>query len=473
MKKFVRKMALVPKGLRYKLLIAFSLMSIIPLLVCVYLVNSFIFPQLENIGQVSVVVLFSIGVAFMGLILAKRLVDPIIDMALEAKIIASGHYERLIKTDSEDEIGELGKSINAISKQIKGYMNELHSYSLRTKDMNVEIQKKILALSSLLQIGDMIATSEDMENILALVVEKVSDVFHDSASAIYLLKEDDTDKFEFRAAHNEGKRDLETVSVELGKGYLGKSIRAKIITTIDGTTKISRDLEGVQNKFQSKNCLILPIVVRQKVTAFLFNGSETAKFRYREDDIELIKVLAKQVGIAIENNLLLKRAEEVAFKDDLTGLHNESFLKTRLDEEIRRAIVCQRPCSFLMFNIDDFNAHREAYGEMATEEMLKKMANLLKENSTEISKIARLGGDEFAVVLPEKNKKEAYMIAKDICEKAAKGLGKISGKGAKPVTVSGGVSENPIDGASAEELFKKAADALKQAKETGKNKVVA
>ena len=157
MEKFTKRIALIPRGLRYKLMIAFSLMSIIPLLACMYLVNTFIFPQLDNLVQVSIVVLLSIAVALLGLMLAKKLVNPIIDMALEAKIIASGHYDRRIDTDRQDEIGELGKSINAISKHIKQYMNELHSYSLKTKDMNIEIQKKILALSNLLQIGDMIA----------------------------------------------------------------------------------------------------------------------------------------------------------------------------------------------------------------------------------------------------------------------------------------------------------------------------
>ncbi len=474
-KKFMKKRSLVPKGLRYKLMIAFSLMSVIPLLICMYLVSTFIFPNVETMGQVSIIVLFTISIAFLGLVLAKRLVDPVVDMAIEAKIIAGGEYDHTIKTDKEDEIGELGKSINTITKEIKEYMSELHSYSVRTKDINLEIQKKILALSNLLQIGDMIAASEDIESILNLVVDKTAEISKDGLAALYLLREDheDTDELELYAFHGNGKNDLKSMRFRLGRGYVGRAIGAKIGITIDASTKMTKELESVKQDFQVENCLIMPVVVRRKVMGFLFTGNNEEKFRFLKDDLELTKVLAKQIGIAIENDLLTRKAEQLAFKDDLTGLYNESFIKSRLDEEIHRAILCQRPCSFLLFNIDNFTKYRDAHGEMATEELLKMVARILKENATELGKVSRLGGDEFAIVLPEKNKKEAYDTAEDIRKKVQKFAEKSKEKNQGLLTVSAGVSENPIDGATAEDLLKKAVDALKTAKKEGKNRVIA
>jgi len=454
-------------------MIAFSLMSIIPLLVCVYLVSNFIFPHLENIGQVSMVVLLSITVALLGLVLAKRLVDSVIDLALEAKIIASGHYDRTVKTDREDEIGDLGHSINTMTKQIKNYMSELHSYSIKTKDMNIEIQRKIVGLSNLLQISDMIASAEDIDQILALVSEKSSEVFKESFSAVYIKDEEKDNLLTLRSSYNEQDRDLRRLVFKMLSGHVTKSIGAKIIVMIDRTTKMNRDLLDIQKTFQLKNCLIMPITVRRRVTGFIIIGNKLEDFRYKEDDIELAKILAKQIGIAIENDLLLRKAEEIAFKDDLTGLYNEKFIKTRLDEEIHRAIVSQRPCSFLMFNIDNFAGYRDSHSQISTEEILKKIANLLKDNSTEIGKVARLGGDEFAILLPEKNKKEAYRAAEEIRSKVEKLSSEVLGKNELPLTISGGVSENPIDGTTSDELFEKANQSLKEAKKQGKNKIVA
>ena len=474
-KKFMKKMSLVPRGLRYKLMIAFSLMSIIPLLICMYLVSVFIFPNVKTMPQVSVIVLFTIAIAFLGLILAKRLVDPVVDMAIEARIIAGGKYDHIIKTDREDEIGELGKSINTITKEIKQYMDELHSYSVRTKDINLEIQKKILALFNLLQIGEMIAASEDLKDILNVVVDKIAEISEDGAAALYLLKEDfeNADELELYASHGNGKNKLKSIGFRLGTGYVGRAIGAKIGITIDSSTRMTKELEGLRKDFEVKNCLIMPIVVRRKVMGFLFTGNREEKFRFLKDELELIKVLAKQIGIAIENDLLTRKAEQLAFKDELTGLYNESFIKSRLDEEIRRAILCQRPCSFLLFNIDNFSAYRDAHGEMATEELLKMVARILKENATELGKVSRIGGDEFAIVLPEKNKKEAYDTAEDIRKKIKKFAEKSKQKNEGLLTVSVGVSENPIDGATADDLLKKAVEALKIAKREGKNRVVA
>ena len=77
-----KRLSMVPKGLRYKLMLSFCLMSIIPLLVCVYLVSIYIFPHLDNLSDVSITVILSIAIAVLGLGLAKRLIDPVIEMAM-------------------------------------------------------------------------------------------------------------------------------------------------------------------------------------------------------------------------------------------------------------------------------------------------------------------------------------------------------------------------------------------------------
>jgi diguanylate cyclase len=101
---------------------------------------------------------------------------------------------------------------------------------------------------------------------------------------------------------------------------------------------------------------------------------------------------------------------------------------------------------------------------------MKKMAKLMKDGAAPVGKAARLGGNDFALLLPEKNKKEAASIAEDI-RRRAEALSFTKDPSLR-VTVSGGVSENPIDGATAEELFKKAVSNLRYAKSLGKNRVV-
>ena len=184
-----------------------------------------------------------------------------------------------------------------------------------------------------------------------------------------------------------------------------------------------------------------------------------------------IDVFIKQTAIVTENDLLLKQTGRLAVKDKLTGLYNEQYIRGRLEEEIKRAIVCQRPCSFIVFNIDNFKQFHTLYGEIETENALRKMALILSESADEIDKVARFGDDEFAMLLPEKNKKLAASTAEEIRRKIEFAFSEEE-VSARRLTVSGGLSENPIDGITAEELINKALDSLKAAKTKGKNRVV-
>lgn len=464
------KMHKSPKGLRYKLLLAFSLMSIIPLLACTYLVCNYVFPQLSNILDVSSIMFVAIGISILGLGLARGMVDPVIDMAVEAKIIASGEYNRKIMVSSDDEVGNLGDSINVMTQRIKNNLDELKSYGQKTREINTEIHKKVLALSSLLQIGDIIATgSASLDTILDLATQKVGMIFDTGYAILYLARPKERD-FIMKASYNADNAKLANLILkEDGNGLLEKVMADRSMLVIDESVKPTKAIDGFKEAYGVKNLLAVPICSGRRCMGLLVICTSISDFRYKTDDTDLIKVFAKQITIAIENAMLMDRAEELAIIDELTGLFNKNYILTRLEEEIRRAIFYQRPCSFIVFNIDNFKAFREAKGQIASEEALKRMAKIIKDNTTPVGKAARIAGDEFAILLPEKNKKAACDIAEDVRKKVESSS--LAKDGHTSFTVSAGISENPIDGSTREELFKKALEALNIAKSQGKNKV--
>jgi len=101
---------------------------------------------------------------------------------------------------------------------------------------------------------------------------------------------------------------------------------------------------------------------------------------------------------------------------------------------------------------------------------LKKIAAVLTKRLSPIDKAARIGDDVFALLLPEKNKRSAFDIAEEIRHDVEKL--RFSDDELDRMTVSVGVSENPIDGSTPEALFDKAAELVKKAKTDGKNKVI-
>lgn len=466
-----KRMTMVHKGLRYKLLLAFSLMSIIPLLACVYLVSLYIFPQVESITSVSYIIFASILIALLGLFLAKGLVDPVIDMAIEANIIASGQYDRSLNVPADDEVGNLAVSINAMTQKIKSNLDELKTYGQKMKEINTDVHKKVLALSSLLQIGDVISSgSMHLEELLEMAVEKATLIFEEGFSVLCLSKDAEGDLIP-KVACGMVDEKLENICIRRkGRGMLEKSLEMRSILSIDKAAKPSRDADEILSSFNIKNILAIPVYSGRASFGMLIMGSRVDNYKFKSEDIELAKVFAKQITIAIENDMLNKRTEDLAIKDDLTDLYNKNFILSRLAEEIKRAIFYQRPCSLVVFGIDDFTKFRSEHGELATEEALKKIGKIIKDNLTPVGKAARIGGDEFAILLPEKNKRESFNIAEEIRKKIESSSALNSGRFA--LTVSAGVGENPLDGVTGDELFKKAMEMLNEARASGKNKVV-
>jgi len=472
MRRFFKRLALAPQGLRYKLLIAFSLMSLIPLLILVYVVSNYInvFED-PSITSLSIIVIISVGIAWLGLLLAKNIVEPIIDLSIEAKIIASGDFDRKITTQTrDDEIGDLGGSINLLVKRIKDNIGELKDYGERTREINLEIQKKMVTLYDVLQVSDLIAASADLEKVLDVVLDKLSNFYARGFAITYLLGEK-ADEFVMRGFDNVHDNTLINTTIKLGEDFLGTIARRKKTVIIDSSTPRSSAEYAFKSKHKLVNAVIMPIYTGKEIRGLLMCGNYIKEFTYTNEDIDILNVFAKHLSIAFENNMLTRKADKLTTRDDLTGLYNENHISLCLNEEIERAVMYQRPCSLILIDIDNFKEHATANGQLGAEAILKEIANLLKRTIAEpIDKAGRIGDDKFAVILPEKNKKRAIDIAEQL-RKAIEVL-KIEGLKHDRLTASMGVSENPLDGSSAAQLLEKATSFIKKAKSQEKNKVI-
>jgi diguanylate cyclase (GGDEF)-like protein len=467
-----KRLSIINKGLRYKLMLSFSLMAIIPLLVCIYAIAPYLFPGFDHQANIDLVVFISVIISLLGLVVAKGTVDAVVELSVEARRIASGDFSHEIKITGDDELGTLGQSINSMTQRIKSNLDELKSYGQSMKEINVEIHKKVITLSSLLQIGDIIsAGAVQIDPLLDMALEKASGLFDTGFGALYMPREEGGN-FIMKASFNVDKEKLDDIVIRRdGAGLLEKAIEDRTIMKVDGSAKQPREADDFKKAHNLKNFLGIPIFSDRALFGFLIVGNRLTDFRYTPEDIELVNVFAKHITIAIESDILNKRNEELVTRDDLTGLYNKRYTMSRLEEEIKRAIFYQRPCSFLTFNVDNFRKFRETKGELAAEEALKRIAKIIKDNTSPVGKAARISGDEFAMLLPEKNKREASYIAEDVRKKIE--AANVLKEGKAHLTVSVGVSENPIDGATSDELFKKAMDSLEQAKILGKNRVVA
>ncbi|GAA3897369.1 hypothetical protein GCM10022228_05090 [Halomonas cibimaris] len=156
-----------------------------------------------------------------------------------------------------------------------------------------------------------------------------------------------------------------------------------------------------------------------------------------------------------------------ATTDYLTGAHN----RQRFDEEIRRALARRRRkqvCSALiLLDIDHFKPVNDTYGHAAGDNVLIELVALLDANLRIPDILARWGGEEFVIVLPDTGQREALQLAERLRELIAAHAFSTVGR----ITASLSVTTLAPDDTPSR-CLKRLDDALYQAKDQGRNKVL-
>jgi len=185
------------------------------------------------------------------------------------------------------------------------------------------------------------------------------------------------------------------------------------------------------------------------------------------DDIKTFEMFIEQAIGAIENSQSFESTLTKAHTDSLTSLWNYGYFQYKLDEELTKAASTKLPLSVMMIDIDDFKKFNDTRGHVQGDKALKQISEVLKENCRKIDILCRYGGEEFSLILPANNKKEAALLGERMRQ---------SVQDSKILdfafTISIGIATFPQDSLEKESLIKKADQALYQAKEQGKNKVI-
>jgi diguanylate cyclase (GGDEF)-like protein len=161
-----------------------------------------------------------------------------------------------------------------------------------------------------------------------------------------------------------------------------------------------------------------------------------------------------------------KRLEELSRTDGLTGLRNRRTFDHEFATRFAHASRYGRPLAVAMADIDHFKQINDEHGHQAGDEVLARVAAILRRCTRQTDLVARYGGEEFVIVLPETPLLEALQVSEKIRSSVA--------AEAMPVraTVSIGVAALPHSQFSYPESLLRAADeALYRAKARGRNRV--
>ena len=221
--------------------------------------------------------------------------------------------------------------------------------------------------------------------------------------------------------------------------------------------------------------LVSPLVTnRKRIGAICLTTQDNQP--YDERSLRLISWASQFLSNTLLKVLSHATIERQAKQDGLTGLVNRRSFDELIDDEFNRAQNMQMTCSLILIDLDHFKSVNDTYGHQAGDEVLRRVAHILKERINEIRSsdnviAARYGGEELAVLLPDIGLAGTERIAEVIRQSIESSLIEFN-QIRIPVTASLGIStytQHSME--NVESLVAAADNALYQAKAEGRNRV--
>ena len=194
-------------------------------------------------------------------------------------------------------------------------------------------------------------------------------------------------------------------------------------------------------------------------------GLELGAVDYITKPVRPAIVLARvktQITIKKQQDQLKK----MALYDQLTGIYNRHYLMETANLKIAKSFRHDYPISLVVVDIDHFKSINDNNGHDVGDKVLVEVSKLFNQTTRKEDIAARFGGEEFVLLLDHCDKKSAQTKVESI----RKEVEKLEPESLK-VTASFGVAELQ-SGEALDALIKRADDALYEAKQTGRNKVV-
>lgn len=316
-----------------------------------------------------------------------------------------------------------------------------------------------------------VARSDDLDDALAELLGLAGEHLGAGIGAVYIL---DADHDELELAVTSGiaaevAADAGSVaSVADSHDPLADVIRSRHPLEIDDAGHVPV-LRGAATAY------LLPLIVRREGIEVAL-GTMALGFAGplpRRQTLLGAEPLADLAAVAVERSLAVSMGSEraewfdrLAHTDPLTGLANRRTADRLLELEVARAGRQGVALSVALFEVDHFEEIQRTGGNVAGDEALRRVAQILAESVRLVDTVARYAADQFMLLAPGP---EGLIVT----ERLVRGISALAPVDGKSITVSAGIAGFPLDGRTTEELIEVAERAMQSAREAGGARVVA
>jgi len=290
----------------------------------------------------------------------------------------------------------------------------------------------------------------------------------------------------FIAVFGEKAQDLVGQRIPSTAGIVGHVYQTGVAYFTGLAQDDDRFFPGVDalTRFRTETLVAIPVRVEQEVCGVLELVNRRGAEQFSAHDCNLLEIFAGYISISIQNVLDGRQAQEIAKRDNLTGLFNDRHLHTALADAIESCQDKDRDLALVFMDLDYFKRVNDSHGHLAGSRVLREVGHLL---AAEIRHpeaiICRYGGDEFVVAVPGITMAEGVDLAERVRERILSQTfcstqdTELAALNLTGITCSCGVAtlrrhvdRNLALQAAKATLLKLADSAMYVAKETGRNK---